>query len=92
MALDLETIKTIQGLVNDMNTTITFLSKLREAKEISFTVAGVTTKVNGKTDPEAYQLIFDSLIRSNGKKLSNTREEINKLLYSDDEVMTKAEV
>ena len=86
MALDLDTIKAIQGLLSDMNTTATFLNKLRESKEISFTVSGITTKVNAKTDQDAYQVLYDSLSQSSDKKLSTLRDSINKLLYSDSEV------
>lgn len=85
MALDLDTIKAIQGLLSDMTTTANFLAKLRESKEISFTVAGVTSKVNSKSDPEAYQMIFESLSNSSSQKLDKTRDNINQLLYSDKE-------
>lgn len=90
MILDLETIKNIQALVTEMNTTATFLSKLRETKEISFTVAGVTTKISGKEE-ESFRFIFDNLYEVNDKKLSNLRDRINKLLYSEEKMVTKAE-
>ena len=92
MALDLDTIKTIQGLITEMNTTATFLSKLREAKEISFTVSGITTKVNAKTDQDAYQALYDSLSQSSDKKLSTLRDSINKLLYNDSEIKVEEKV
>jgi hypothetical protein len=90
MALDLETIKSVQSLVTEMNTTATFLLKLREAKEISFTVAGVTTKVSGKED-DAFRFIFDNLYQVNDKKLGMLRDKINTLLFSEEKLITKAE-
>ena len=90
MTLDLDTIKSIQALVTEMNTTATFLSKLRESKEISFTVAGVTTKVSGKEE-ESFRFIFDNLYQVNDKKLNMLREKINGLLYSDEKMVTKVE-
>jgi hypothetical protein len=90
MALDLDKIKTIQSLVTEMNTTATFLSKLRESKEISFTVSGITTKITAKEE-ETFRLIFDSLYQANDKKLDMLIERINKILYSDKEFATKAE-
>ena len=90
MALDLETIKTIQSLVTEMNTTATFLSKLKESKEISFTVSGITTKITAKEE-ETFRLIFDSLYQVNDKKLDMLIERINKLLYSEEKSISKAE-
>ena len=90
MALDLETIKTIQSLVTEMNTTATFLSKLRESKEISFTVSGITTKISAKEE-ESFRFIFDSLYEANDKKLNTLRDKVDNLLYSDKELATKAE-
>jgi hypothetical protein len=90
MALNLETIKTIQGLIAEMNTTATFLIKLRESKDISFTVGGITTKITGRDD-DFFRPIFDSLYQVNSKKLDMLREKINNLLYRDDEMETKAE-
>ena len=90
MALDLETIKTIQSLVTEMNTTATFLSKLKESKEISFTVSGITTKITAKEE-ETFRLIFDSLYQANDKKLDMLIERINKLLYSEEKSISKAE-
>jgi len=92
MALDLDTIKTIQGLITEMNTTATFLNKLRETKEISFTVAGITTKVSGKEE-DSFRFIFDNLYQVNNKKLYMLRDKVYSLLYSDsaEEAMTKSE-
>jgi hypothetical protein len=63
---------------------------LREAKEISFTVAGVTTKVSGKDD-DAFRFIFDNLYQVNDKKLGMLRDKINDLLFSEEKLITKAE-
>ena len=90
MALDLETIKTIQSLVTEMNTTATFLIKLKETKDISFTVSGITTKITAKEE-EAFRFIFDSLYEANDKKLNTLRDKVDNLLYSDKELATKAE-
>ena len=90
MAIDLDKIKTIQSLVTEMNTTATFLSKLKESKEISFTVSGITTKITAKEE-ETFRLIFDSLYQANDKKLDMLIERINKLLYSEEKSITKAE-
>lgn len=91
MALDLETIKTIQALITEMNVNATFLSKLRETKELSFTAGGVTTKINSKTDEESYRMVFEALTRSSSQKLDKLRDRVDELLYSDGEVMAKAE-
>lgn len=90
MAIDLDKIKTIQSLVTEMNTTATFLSKLKESKEISFTVSGITTKITAKEE-ETFRLIFDSLYQANDKKLDMLIERINNLLYSEEKSITKAE-
>lgn len=92
MALDLDTIKTIQGLITEMNTTATFLTKLRDTKEISFTVSGITTKISSKGDGEAYQTLYNSLSESSDKKLSTLRDSINKLLYNDSEIKVEEKV
>lgn len=92
MALDLDTIKTIQGLITDMNTTATFLTKLRDTKEISFTVSGITTKVSAKEDEQAYQSLYEFISKSYNKELDKIRDTINKLLYSDSKVKAAEEV
>lgn len=91
MALDLETLKTIQSLIAEMNTTATFLSKLKEVKELSFTAGGITTKISSKADEESYRMVFEALTKSSSQKLDRTRDKINELLYSDGEVIAKAE-
>jgi hypothetical protein len=91
MALDLETLKTVQTLVADLNTTAAFIARLREAKEISFTVATITTKISAK-DEEAFRSIFEAIMKSNDTKMFKLRDKITNLLNSDEaEAATKKE-
>jgi hypothetical protein len=91
MVLDLDTLKMVQLLIADLNTTATFVAKLRESKEISFTVSGITTKISSK-DEDAFRPIFEAIVKSNDTKMFNLRDRITKLLNSDDaEAATKKE-
>ena len=92
MALDLDTLKTVQILVADLNTTAAFAARLRETKEISFTVATITTKISAK-DEEAFRPIFEAIMKSNDTKMFSLRDRITRLLNSDDmaEAATKKE-
>jgi hypothetical protein len=82
MALDLDTLKTVQTLVADLNTTATFATRLRESKEISFTVGTITNKISAK-DEEAFRPIFEAIMKSNDTKMFNLRDKITNLLNSD---------
>jgi len=88
MALDLDTLKTVQSLIADLNTTATFAARLRESKEISFTVGTITNKISAK-DEEAFRPIFEAIMKSNDNKLINLRDKITKLLNSDDAAAEK---
>jgi hypothetical protein len=82
MVLDIETVKVIQSLVTELNTTATFLTKLKESKEISFTVGGITTRILAR-DEEAFKPIFEAILESNNKKMFGLRDRIAKLLDFD---------
>jgi transcriptional regulator of NAD metabolism len=83
MALDLDTLKMVQLLIADLNTTATFVTKLRESKEISFTISGITTKISAK-DEEAFKPIFEAIVKSSDNKMISLRDRITRLLNSDD--------
>ena len=82
MALDLDTLKTVQTLVADLNTTAAFAARLRESKEISFTVGTITNRISAR-DEEAFKPIFEAIMKSNDTKMVNLRDKITNLLNSD---------
>jgi hypothetical protein len=81
MALDLETIKSLQVSLTEMSGVITFITKIEEAKEMSFTVAGITTKISSK-DEENFNNLQSSILESNYKKLDNLQRKIIDLIHS----------
>lgn len=85
MALDIETVRVIQSLLTELSTTAAFIARLKDTKEISFTVNSITTKISAK-DEEAFKPIFEVILESNNKKMFQLRDRIIRLLNSEGKV------
>lgn len=81
MALDLETIKSLQVSLTEMTGVINFITKIEEAKEMSFTVAGITTKISPK-DEENFNNLKYSVLESSYKKLDILQSKIVDMINS----------
>lgn len=82
MALDLETIKSLQTSLADMNTISAFITKVEESKEISFTVGSITTKISAK-DEENFKVLQNAILDSNYRKLDNLYTKVSDLINSN---------